>query len=552
MHLRSSGTRTLRLFAIILLFLLVGRSAHAQFRYPPDDPRLQGFPSLNVADFGAVGDGESDDTAAIQRAVDTAVKGDRKVIFFPPGTYLVSSVRVAPGLTLITFSATMKVKPEAGEFNVVFTTFNHRDRASYFWSSDSDSPPLVIYGFKYDGNAAEQGEYANFQLQHQAFVALAADGSKRGRLLAHVFNCEGWDGVGDFVYVYTNVELEMASCKATDVFRGMLSVGAGRSIVRGYDLTAEGERHPTGIDLEPTVGSGALDVRLSRIRLKGDFDVAVQPGSSIQIDDLHSGPPFNLVNRGSTINISNSRFELGTPGDGNRIRARESGGTTQFTNCDFYAIREESGSANTGPLYAMRVNWRPTSSSQVIFDGCRFHAGDGATAAVYSEPDQQELGNELVLRNCQIGPDFAYGVLMEQGGNFNIVNTTLNSRTGIFLDHRDGHYYRARMEAIGLGPQAQHYMRVDHGDRRNTILHQAVEMTASQNVIWNPGGNVSANRFGGQRTIRGDDDPTTSKTPGFLGDIYIRRTKDLEERWQCIATDTQQARWIPLYSRSIN
>jgi hypothetical protein len=332
----------------------------------------------------------------------------------------------------------------------------------------------------------------------------------------------------------------------------MLSVGAGRSIVRGYDLTAEGERHPTGIDLEPTVGSGALDVRLSRIRLKGDFDVAVQPGSSIQIDDLHSGPPFNLVNRGSTINISNSRFELGTPGDGNRIRARESGGTTQFTNCDFYAVPEEGGSANTGPLYAMRVNWRPTSSSQVIFDGCRFHAGDGATAAVYSEPDQQELGNELVLRNCQIGPDFAYGVLMEQGGNFNIVNTTLNSRTGIFLDHRDGHYYRARMEASGLGPQAQHYMRVDHGDRRNTILHQAVEMTASQNVIWNPGGNVSANRFGGQRTIRGDDDPTTSKTPGFLGDIYIRRTKDLEERWQCIATDTQQARWIPLYSRSIN
>jgi polygalacturonase len=42
----------------------------------------------NVHDFGAVGNGITDDTAAIQAAYDYANKGDK--IDFPHGTYLIS------------------------------------------------------------------------------------------------------------------------------------------------------------------------------------------------------------------------------------------------------------------------------------------------------------------------------------------------------------------------------------------------------------------------------------------------------------------------------
>jgi hypothetical protein len=45
----------------------------------------------NVKDFGAVGNGIADDTAAIQNAVDWTTNVDRGVIFFPPGQYFVSS-----------------------------------------------------------------------------------------------------------------------------------------------------------------------------------------------------------------------------------------------------------------------------------------------------------------------------------------------------------------------------------------------------------------------------------------------------------------------------
>src|SRR5512144_3063298 len=44
----------------------------------------------NVRDFGAVGDGRTDDRVAIQAAIDDAVTNNRSGILFPAGTYRVS------------------------------------------------------------------------------------------------------------------------------------------------------------------------------------------------------------------------------------------------------------------------------------------------------------------------------------------------------------------------------------------------------------------------------------------------------------------------------
>lgn len=61
---------------------------------------------VSVKDFGAVGDGVTNDTAAIQAAFDafentgTPFPNRSKIIFFPEGTYLVGSLDVYSGLTL--------------------------------------------------------------------------------------------------------------------------------------------------------------------------------------------------------------------------------------------------------------------------------------------------------------------------------------------------------------------------------------------------------------------------------------------------------------------
>lgn len=44
---------------------------------------------INIRDCGAKGDGTSDDTAAIKRAIEENI-GQKRLLFFPKGTYLVS------------------------------------------------------------------------------------------------------------------------------------------------------------------------------------------------------------------------------------------------------------------------------------------------------------------------------------------------------------------------------------------------------------------------------------------------------------------------------
>src|ERR1043165_4680572 len=46
---------------------------------------------INVKDWGAVGDGSTDDTAAIQAAINWTSDAFRGEIFFPPGTYKITS-----------------------------------------------------------------------------------------------------------------------------------------------------------------------------------------------------------------------------------------------------------------------------------------------------------------------------------------------------------------------------------------------------------------------------------------------------------------------------
>ena len=72
-----------------------------------DGPKLSG----DVKAFGAKGDGVTDDTAAIQKAVDLVYARGGGMIFFPPGTYLVTSVNIRENITYQGYDATIK-KPD--------------------------------------------------------------------------------------------------------------------------------------------------------------------------------------------------------------------------------------------------------------------------------------------------------------------------------------------------------------------------------------------------------------------------------------------------------
>ncbi|SDT47342.1 right-handed parallel beta-helix repeat-containing protein [Jiangella sp. DSM 45060] len=73
--------------------LALGGTAHAETA-PPSLVEADGTPVLTPQQFGALGDGVADDTAAIQAAIDAARSQLNKIVVLPPGQYKVTSTIV--------------------------------------------------------------------------------------------------------------------------------------------------------------------------------------------------------------------------------------------------------------------------------------------------------------------------------------------------------------------------------------------------------------------------------------------------------------------------
>ena len=82
---------------IVFLFLLV-RVEYAQ----PQRSRSQdtGFARFNIMDFGAVPDGKTLNTEAIQKTINTALQNGGGIVYVPPGVYLSGSLELFDNITL--------------------------------------------------------------------------------------------------------------------------------------------------------------------------------------------------------------------------------------------------------------------------------------------------------------------------------------------------------------------------------------------------------------------------------------------------------------------
>jgi len=79
-----SGTRIVRWFGLFVLggYFVVAGQVHGGGAAPASAPNV-----LNVTDFGAVGDGRTDDTAAFQQALDAARDARGGTVYAPAGNY---------------------------------------------------------------------------------------------------------------------------------------------------------------------------------------------------------------------------------------------------------------------------------------------------------------------------------------------------------------------------------------------------------------------------------------------------------------------------------
>jgi hypothetical protein len=96
--------------------LLAALATSSQFPVLATDSTSQGT-DFNVRNFGAKGDGQARDTAAVQRAIDAAGQ-DGGCVSFPPGRYLCGTVRLRSHVTLhLGSGATIVAAPDRSDFD---------------------------------------------------------------------------------------------------------------------------------------------------------------------------------------------------------------------------------------------------------------------------------------------------------------------------------------------------------------------------------------------------------------------------------------------------
>ncbi|MBI3735315.1 right-handed parallel beta-helix repeat-containing protein [Candidatus Sumerlaeota bacterium] len=120
---------------------------------------------LAVVEFGAKGDGQTKDTAAIQKAIDAAAVRGGGMVRFPAGTYLSGSLHLKSGVTLhLDSGATIKGSKEIEDYDpcerLPFKNASDRETSFFhfalIWGEDVENAGIVGSG-NIDSNRDKRG-----------------------------------------------------------------------------------------------------------------------------------------------------------------------------------------------------------------------------------------------------------------------------------------------------------------------------------------------------------------------------------------------------------
>lgn len=365
---------------------------------------------VNLRDFGATGDGLTDDTAAIQAALDAIPSTGRRAAYMPPGTYrLTGSLSLAnkAGVTLY----------GRGAASTFLVTGNNRLLAA------TDCNQFMATDFRVLGDLDQDADVATVLNKGQLWFGDVDDADVLGCIFEAVSACVFWSNVTNRIRIAENRMLDVHA----PIQQGSLAQGEAQ--IRGNFI--RGQIFP-GIntwsdDLIAVFSgpSGKIDISHNHLNKQG-------PGDKIMSRCINVAADSGGTTLNSEINVGNNQCynarctdeAIGAASDTIVIAGINASFATRNVNCHDNIIKVcNGGIAIEG--FAEQINIhdnliedadKPANPSGVSAQGTGIRQFSGSANAVKRLGIHHNIMRDLEGR----GIDFAQ-VLNKVGVNFNLI-----------------------------------------------------------------------------------------------------------------------------------
>jgi len=362
----------------------------------------------SVKTYGAVGDGVTDDTAAIQAAIDAAEAAGGGSVYFPVGTYIISTEITIDGPGLKLYGHRAILKPADNSLDTIINID----------AMDGASPQLTIDGLRFSGYPvtgshtgdlirATDGAFTDTQIQNCWFAMANSNQSAiHGRFFySSVTDCIfefGGSGIlcDENITTYTG-SLVVQNCMfykmagpAIDITDPGSGNRHGTVILTGLRIGSQASASGSAIDLEMI-----SNVVMSDITIAWD-DIGENPVNctGILVTDVNRVLANNVQiwdDAGERKSSSDSRFNYGW-----------------YIRQDCNDIRIENSQV-LNARYGLRIS---DANAYVTVADTLFEGGYNAGVLIYSDADGQ-----FTMDNCVIRRYRQQGLRMDSGNTMESV-----------------------------------------------------------------------------------------------------------------------------------
>ncbi len=374
----------------------------------------------NVKDYGATGDGTTDDTASINAAVAAANTAGSGTVYLPRGTYIVSGTITSPASRVFVagMGPSAIVKLSAGfTGSAVFSLTNDYSgvRGLYFIGGPSGTPSANPAAAMVQITAAKNCSIIDIDVRNVNGYAIEALGnSSRG---PNGLTIENIRGTNTAFGIHTKGDVGSQYSIQASITNVNLQIVTGGDV-----LLIEDSWDVLIMNVNSAVG-GSLSSNASNLRISGrcatilcfNLDVGTyptQPGGTpaVVIESGTNGSPDNIniiggifqdsltglsITGGSNILVQGVRMQQ----NGTHGLAISGGSNIQINNCMFSGNGQTAGSGR----YDAYIN---TTNSPITINRCEFITPQGTAAGQVDSAGFNVASTKAVWQFCNFGSSF--------------------------------------------------------------------------------------------------------------------------------------------------